>query len=87
MQKKNQKGYTPIKDILVETFTELEQLYNQKQRGKTAGVKDAGSAGKDAGEHRQRTQESLKSDPAAVEGGVYPGGHDGAESKKYRAQL
>ena len=32
MQKKNQKGYTPIKDILVETFTELEQLYNQKQR-------------------------------------------------------
>ena len=32
MQKKNQKGYTPIKDILVENFTELEQLYNQKQR-------------------------------------------------------
>ena len=32
MQRKNQKGYTPIKDILVETFTELEQLYNQKQR-------------------------------------------------------
>ena len=32
MQKKNQKGYTPIKDVLVETFTELEQLYNQKQR-------------------------------------------------------
>lgn len=32
MQKKNQKGYIPIKDILVETFTELEQLYNQKQR-------------------------------------------------------
>ncbi len=32
MQKKNQKGYTPIKDIFVETFTELEQLYNQKQR-------------------------------------------------------
>ena len=32
MQKKNQKGYTPIKDILLETFTELEQLYNQKQR-------------------------------------------------------
>ena len=32
MQKKNQKGYTPIKDILVGTFTELEQLYNQKQR-------------------------------------------------------
>lgn len=31
MQKKNQKGYTPIKDVLVDTFTQLEQLYNQKQ--------------------------------------------------------
>ena len=31
MQSKNQKGYTPIKDILVETFAQLEQLYNQKQ--------------------------------------------------------
>ena len=31
MQKKNQKSYTPIKDILVDTFTELEQLYNKKQ--------------------------------------------------------
>ena len=31
MQKRNQKGYTPIKDILVDTFTQLEQLYNQKQ--------------------------------------------------------
>lgn len=31
MQSKNQKGYTPIKDILVETFSQLEQLYNQKQ--------------------------------------------------------
>ena len=31
MQNKNQKGYTPIKDILIDTFTELEQLYNQKQ--------------------------------------------------------
>ena len=31
MQSKNQKGYTPIKDILVDTFAELEQLYNQKQ--------------------------------------------------------
>ena len=26
MQKKNQKGYSSIKDILVDTFTELEQL-------------------------------------------------------------
>ncbi len=31
MQKKNQKGYSSIKDILVDTFTELEQLYNRKQ--------------------------------------------------------
>ena len=31
MQRKNQKGYTSIKDILVDTFTELEQLYNKKQ--------------------------------------------------------
>lgn len=31
MQKKNQKGYTSIKDILVESFTKLEELYNQKQ--------------------------------------------------------
>ena len=29
-QGKNQKGYTPIKDILVESFAELEKLYNQK---------------------------------------------------------
>ena len=28
MQKKSQKGYTPIKDVLVESF---EELYNQKQ--------------------------------------------------------
>ena len=31
MQKRNQKGYSAIKDILVDTFTELEQLYNRKQ--------------------------------------------------------
>ena len=31
MQSKNQKGYTPIKDILVDTFAQLEELYNQKQ--------------------------------------------------------
>lgn len=28
---KNQKGYTAIKDILVESFAEIERLYNQKQ--------------------------------------------------------
>ena len=31
MQSKNTKSYTPIKDILVESFTNLEKLYNQKQ--------------------------------------------------------
>lgn len=31
MQGRNQKGYTSIKDILVDSFTQLEQLYNQKQ--------------------------------------------------------
>ena len=31
MQKKNQKGYSSIKEILVDTFTQLEQLYNQKE--------------------------------------------------------
>ena len=31
IQSRNQKGYFAIKDILVDTFTELEQLYNQKQ--------------------------------------------------------
>ncbi len=31
MQKRNQKGYSPIKDILVDTFEQLERLYNQKQ--------------------------------------------------------
>ena len=30
-QKKNQKGYASIKDILVDTFIELENLYNQKE--------------------------------------------------------
>lgn len=30
-QKKNQKGYASIKDILVDTFIELEKLYNQKE--------------------------------------------------------
>ena len=31
MQEKNQKGYSPIKDVLVESFTKLEELYNRKQ--------------------------------------------------------
>ena len=31
MQSKNTKSYTPIKDVLVESFTNLERLYNQKQ--------------------------------------------------------
>ena len=31
MQKRDQKGYSSMKDILVDSFTELEQLYNQKQ--------------------------------------------------------
>lgn len=31
MQDKNQKGCVPIKDILVDSFTELEELYNRKQ--------------------------------------------------------
>ena len=31
MQNKNQKGYSPIKDVLVESFTKLEELYNREQ--------------------------------------------------------
>lgn len=31
MQKNNQTGYASIKDILVDSFTELEELYNRKQ--------------------------------------------------------
>ena len=31
MQSKNTKSYKPIKDVLVESFTNLEKLYNQKQ--------------------------------------------------------
>ncbi len=30
-QNRDQRGYTPIKDVLVDTFTKLEQLYNQKE--------------------------------------------------------
>ena len=31
MQNKDQKGYSPIKDVLVDSFTRLEELYNRKQ--------------------------------------------------------
>lgn len=31
MQKKSQKGYAAIKDVLIESFTKLEELYNRKQ--------------------------------------------------------
>ncbi len=31
MQNKNQKGYSALKDVLVDSFTELEELYNRKQ--------------------------------------------------------
>ena len=31
IQNRNQKGYSAIKDILVDSFTQLEQLYNRKQ--------------------------------------------------------
>ncbi len=35
-QKKNTKGYTSIKDVLVESFAKLEELYNQK--GRISGI-------------------------------------------------
>ena len=31
MQNKNQKGYSAMKDVLVDSFTQLEELYNRKQ--------------------------------------------------------
>ena len=31
MQDKNQKGYSAIKDVLVDSFNQLEELYNRKQ--------------------------------------------------------
>ena len=31
MQNKSQKSYAPLKDVLVESFTQLEELYNRKQ--------------------------------------------------------
>ena len=36
MKSRNQKGYTPIRDVLVETFAEIERLYNQK--GMVTGI-------------------------------------------------
>ena len=32
IQDKNQKGYADIKDVLIESFTKLEELYNKKQQ-------------------------------------------------------
>ena len=32
IQNKNKKGYTPIKDVLISSFTKLEELYNKKQQ-------------------------------------------------------
>ena len=42
MQKKNQKGYTPMKDILVDSLAQLEELYNRKQHitGVPTGFRD-----------------------------------------------
>lgn len=31
MQEKNQRGYAALKDVLVDSFTQLEELYNRKQ--------------------------------------------------------
>ncbi len=47
------KGYSAIKDILVDSFTQLEQLYNQKQH--ITGVPPTGFADLDyitAGLHK-----------------------------------
>lgn len=42
MQKKNQKGYTSMKDILVDSLAQLEELYNRKQHitGVPTGFRD-----------------------------------------------
>ena len=32
IQNKNQKSYTPIKDVLIDSFAKLEELYNQKSK-------------------------------------------------------
>lgn len=31
VKNRNQKGYTPIKEVLIEAFAQIEKLYNQKQ--------------------------------------------------------
>ena len=31
LKNRNQKGYVPIKEVLIETFAEIEKLYNQKE--------------------------------------------------------
>ena len=31
VKNRNQKGYTPIKEVLIETFAQIERLYNQKE--------------------------------------------------------
>ena len=42
IQNKNQKSYTPIKDVLIDSFTKLEELYNQKSKitGVSTGFAD-----------------------------------------------
>ena len=42
MQSKNQKGYVSMKDVLVDSFTQLEELYNRKQHitGVPSGFKE-----------------------------------------------
>ena len=52
MQKKSQKGYSSIKDILVDSFEELQELYNNKQHitGVASGFIDLDN--KTAGLHK-----------------------------------
>ena len=52
MQRKSQKGYSAIKDILVDSFAELQELYNKKQHitGVASGFIDLDN--KTAGLHK-----------------------------------
>ncbi len=52
MQRKSQKGYSSIKDILVDSFSELQELYNNKQHitGVATGFPDLDN--KTAGLHK-----------------------------------
>ncbi len=52
MQRKSQKGYSAIKDILVDSFAELQELYNKKQHitGVASGFIDLDN--KTAGFHK-----------------------------------